>query len=44
MNNMNFIRKLPIPKDLKEKFSLPETVVEHKAKRDEEIKKVFTGE
>lgn len=44
MKNMNFIRKLPIPKELKQKFALPETVINNKAKRDEEIMKVFTGE
>lgn len=42
--NMNFIRKLPIPKDLKEQFYLPEKLVKVKAERDAAIKQVFTGE
>lgn len=42
--NMNFIRKLPIPKDVKEQFPLSADLAEIKAKRDEEIKKIFTGE
>ena len=42
--NMNFIRKLPIPQDLKKEFALPQEIVALKAKRDEEIRKVFTGE
>jgi len=41
---MEFIRKLPIPKELKEKFPLPEEVKKIKAARDEEIRKIFTGE
>ncbi|MBQ8514109.1 MAG: 3-deoxy-7-phosphoheptulonate synthase [Ruminococcus sp.] len=41
---MNFIRKLPIPQDLKKEFALPQEIVALKAKRDEEIRKVFTGE
>lgn len=42
--NMQFVRKLPIPKELKERFSLPEHLVQVRQKRDVEIKKVFTGE
>ncbi len=42
--NMNFIRKLPVPQELKKQFSLPEKLVAVKAERDAEIKKVFTGE
>lgn len=41
---MNFKRKLPIPKLIKEQFPLTESIIAHKAERDEEIKKVFTGE
>lgn len=44
MKNMNFIRKLPIPKDLKAEFPLTEKVVALKEKRDREIADVFTGE
>lgn len=42
--NMNFIRKLPIPQELKKQFSLPEKLVAVKKSRDAEIQKVFTGE
>lgn len=42
--NMEFIRKLPVPKELKEQFQLPEELVQVKAARDAEIKRVFTGE
>lgn len=42
--NMDFIRKLPIPKEVKEQFPLPEKAIALKAQRDEEIKKVFSGE
>ena len=42
--HMNFIRKLPIPMDLKKEFPLSQEVIEIKAKRDKEIASVFTGE
>ncbi len=42
--HMNFIRKLPIPMDLKKEFPLSQEVTELKAKRDKEIAAVFTGE
>ena len=42
--NMNFIRKLPIPLELKKQFSLSDELVAVKAARDAEIQKVFTGE
>lgn len=42
--NMEFIRKLPVPKELKAQFQLPEKLVAVKAARDTEIQKVFTGE
>lgn len=41
---MDFARKLPIPKETKEKYPLTEKDIAVKAARDEEIKKVFTGE
>lgn len=41
---MNFKRKLPIPQEIKEQFPLSEKTLETKKLRDEEIKKVFTGE
>lgn len=40
---MDFIRKLPIPKDIKEQFPIPEEIKAVKAKRDAEIADVFTG-
>lgn len=42
--NMNFIRKLPTPKEIKEMYPLDKKLAEIKAKNDEEIRKVFTGE
>jgi len=42
--NMNFIRKLPIPKDIKEEFPISPAMAARKAERDEEIKSVFRGE
>lgn len=41
---MEFIRKLPVPKVLKEEFPLPDNVKKIKEDRDEEIRKIFTGE
>ena len=42
--NMNFIRKLPTPKEIKEMYPLDDELKEIKSKNDEEIKKVFSGE
>ena len=42
--SMNFKGKLPIPKEVKERFPLTPEMAEQKAKNDEEIKKVFSGE
>lgn len=42
--HMNFIRKLPIPLDLKKEFPLSEEVIRTKAERDKEIAAVFKGE
>lgn len=42
--NLDFIRKLPIPKEIKEQFPLSENLKKIKAERDAEIAKVFTGE
>lgn len=42
--NMNFIRKLPIPMDIKAMYPVSEEMSKIKAERDEEIKKIFTGE
>ena len=41
--NMNFIRKLPTPKEIKEMYPLDDSLKEIKAKNDEEIRKVFEG-
>ena len=41
---MNFHRKLPIPKDVKEEFPVSERMAEVKAQRDEQINAVFAGE
>lgn len=43
MMNMDFIRKLPVPKEIKEQFPIPEEVKKVKEKRDAEIADVFTG-
>ena len=42
--SMNFKGKLPIPKEVKERFPLTKEMAEQKAKNDEEIKNVFSGE
>lgn len=42
--NMNFIRKLPFPIDVKAEYPVTPELAEIKAARDEEIKKIFTGE
>lgn len=42
--NMNFLRKLPTPQDIKNLYPLSEELAEVKKQNDEEIKKVFTGE
>ena len=42
--NMNFIRKLPIPMDVKEMYPANDEMSKIKAERDAEIKKIFTGE
>ena len=41
---MNFIRKLPIPQETKEKYPVPLKAIEQKESRDAEIKKIFNGE
>ena len=41
--NMNFIRKLPIPMELKERYPLRAEYAEKKAIRDAQIADVFTG-
>lgn len=43
MQNMNFKRKLPIPKEIKEQYPLTADLSRVKAIRDREIADVFTG-
>ena len=42
--SMEFFRKLPIPMETKEKYPISAAATEAKEKRDEEVKRVFTGE
>ncbi|MBO5403372.1 MAG: 3-deoxy-7-phosphoheptulonate synthase [Clostridia bacterium] len=42
--NMEFHRKLPIPKEIKEQYPVTEEMAKTKEQRDDEIRKVFTGE
>ena len=42
--NMNFKRKLPIPKEIKEMYPISEEGALAKEKNDSEIAKVFNGE
>ena len=41
--NMNFIRKLPIPKDLKEEFPIDDNIRAIKESRDKQIADIFEG-
>ncbi len=43
MNNMEFKRKLPIPKDIKEMFPITEEFKKIKKERDKEIKDILSG-
>ncbi|MBO4395405.1 MAG: 3-deoxy-7-phosphoheptulonate synthase [Eubacterium sp.] len=40
---MEFLRQMPAPQEIKEKFPLGNNVAQIKEKRDEEIKNIFTG-
>ncbi len=42
--NMEFYRKLPIPKEIKEQYPVTEEMARVKACNDEEMRKVFSGE
>ncbi len=44
MKNMRFVRKLPIPQEVKKLFPLSDKAAQVKAQRDTEIAKVFKGE
>ena len=39
-----FNRKLPVPKEIKEKYPVPENVAKKKLENEETLKKIFTGE
>ncbi len=41
---INFVKKLPIPQEVKKQYPLSEKVISIKKERDAEIRKVFTGE
>ena len=43
MQNMNFKRKLPVPKEIKEQYPLTDALAKVKQARDEQISDVFTG-
>ena len=40
---MEFLRKLPSPQELKEQFTVTTEVVAAKAQRDEELRNIFEG-
>ena len=40
---MEYVRQMPTPQEIKEKYPLAENIAEIKKKRDEEIKDIFTG-
>ncbi|MBQ3084940.1 MAG: 3-deoxy-7-phosphoheptulonate synthase [Clostridia bacterium] len=42
--SMNFLRKLPIPMDIKEQYPMTEQMQQVKDARDNELRKIFTGE
>lgn len=42
--SFEFVLKLPTPEEIRKKYALPENLVALKKERDEEIRKVFTGE
>ena len=42
--NMDFKRKLPIPQLIKEQYPVTEKMRRIKEERDEQLRKIFTGE
>ncbi|MBE6661402.1 MAG: 3-deoxy-7-phosphoheptulonate synthase [Ruminococcaceae bacterium] len=42
--NMNFLRKLPIPQDVKKEYPVSDAMAKVKDARDEEIRRIFRGE
>ncbi len=43
MKNMNFIRKLPVPKDIKEQYPVSDKIAKLKEERDNQIRDIITG-
>ena len=43
MKNMNFKRRLPVPKDIKERYPLTPALAAVKTRRDRELADIFTG-
>ena len=43
MKNMNFKRKLPVPKEIKERYPLTPALAQVKGQRDRELAEIFTG-
>lgn len=41
---MEFVRKLPIPQEIKKQFPISEKIAQHKAERDEDVVRIRTGE
>ncbi len=41
--SLEFVRKLPVPSEIKEQYPVPEAAAKIKIERDKEIKDVFTG-
>ena len=42
--SMHFSKKLPIPAEIKQLYPVPESVKKIKAERDQQIRRIFTGE
>ena len=42
--SFEFVQKLPTPEEIRKEYTLPENLVALKKERDDEIRKVFTGE
>ena len=42
--SFNFVKKLPTPAEIREQYSVSDTIIQVKKERDEMIRKVFTGE
>lgn len=41
---LEFIHKLPTPEEIRQQFPIPSSLTDIKARRDEAIRQVFTGE